>query len=170
MCVDFKLILNIAQILGVIAAICGLIYQIRRSRFSLNLELVLKFDDKFNGEHFKRKRIKAATSILKKKQYLDAEDIFDFFETVGYLVRKKTLNKKIVWHTFYGWVQGYWSSGIEHIKRKRREENDNTLWEDFEYLHAVLLNIQRSEANKSDAEVLNKNKIIEFLKEEIIPD
>ena len=162
-----ELIVTLTPIVGVLVAICALIYQIRRSRFSLNVELCLKLEDKFNSPDFRKARSNAAKLIL-KKQFDKAEDIFDFFETIGYLVREEALDKKIVWSTFFEWVQGYWSSGLKYILDSRQEDKDQTIWEDFEYLHTELLKIQRERGNRSQPELLTNSELVTFLKKEFI--
>jgi len=116
---NFKHFLELVPALGVLVAILALCYQILRSRFSMNLDLVLKLDNKFNSDEFRKLRATIAKSILEsgKDQIADdIEDVFDLFETVGYFVRHHALNKKIVWHTFYVWLHGYWSVGNNYIQ------------------------------------------------------
>jgi hypothetical protein len=162
-----ELVITLTPIVGVLVAICALIYQISRSRFSLNVELCLKLEDKFNSPDFRKTRSNAAKLIL-KKQFVKAEDVFDYFETLGYLVREKALDKKIVWSTFFEWVQGYWSAGIQYIQEARQEGKDQTIWEDFEYLHNELLKIQRERGNSSQPELLSHTELVTFLKKEFL--
>ena len=48
----------------------------------------MKLDDRFNTEDFRQIRSHAAQSLLSSQKLVDAEDVFDFFETVGLLVRQ----------------------------------------------------------------------------------
>jgi hypothetical protein len=165
-----KYLIDLVPALGVLVAAIALYYQILRSRFSMNLDLVLKMDDKFNNVEFKKLRVKIAKSILgkgKKDDFKGAEDVFDLFETVGYFVRHKALDKKIVWHTFYVWLHGYWSIGKNYILSERLDKRDNTLWEDFEWLHNELLIIERAKTKKVEPELLCKEEIINFFKNEL---
>lgn len=103
--------LKIIPSLGVLVTAITLYYQIWRANFSMNLDLVLKLDDKFNSPDFKEIRKKVSQTMLNsesEEKFDDAEDVFDFFETLGYFVKHNALNKKIVWHTFYHWVHLYW--------------------------------------------------------------
>ena len=166
---SIKLLLNIAPALGVLVAAIALYYQILRSRFSMNLDLVLKLDERFNAADFKNIRSKASSLLLTKRTKNNlkrAEDVFDFFETLGYMVKHKALDKNIVWHTFYYWVHGYWSIGKDYILSSRQEESDKSIWEDFEWLHNELLKIERVKGKKSECELICQEKIIEFLKDE----
>jgi hypothetical protein len=165
MYLEYESILKTVPVLSVFVAICALIYQIRRSRFSLNVELTLKLEDRFNSSDFEKIRSNAAKSMLKKQFHL-AEDVFDFFETLGYLVRRKAVDKEIVWHTFFHWVHGYWSAGAQQITKRRNEEKDQTLWEDFEYLHRLLVELDRRKNRKRCTALLGRSQIDQFLKQE----
>jgi hypothetical protein len=160
-------LLKTVPALGVLVTIIALYYQIWRSRFSMNLDLVLKMDDKFNSSTFKELRTKVSNAVLNPEavnKFIDAEEVFDFFETLGYFVKHKALDKKIVWHTFYIWVHAYWSLGKDHILLMQKEYNDDTLWEDFNWLHNALLKVERSETNKPEPEILSEKEIEEFFK------
>jgi len=158
-------VVSVAPIIGVLVAAWALIYQIRRSRFALNVELSLKLEDRFNSSDFEKIRSNAARPML-KQQFLLAENVFDFFDTLGYLVRCKAVDKEIIWSIFFHWAHGYWSAGSQYIARRRQNENDQTLWEDFEYLHNELLKLHRRKGNRLHSTLLNKKEITEFLEEE----
>lgn len=135
----------------------------------MNLDLILKLDDKFNSIEFKKIRSKASNAILSEEtdnKFVQVEDVFDFFETLGYFVKHKALDKKIVWHTFYGWVHSYWSVGKDYILSERKEEIDKTLWEDFQWLHNELLKIERINTKKSIPEILSREEIVKFFNNE----
>jgi hypothetical protein len=162
-------IINIVPALGVLVTVIALYYQIWRSQFSMNLDLILKLDDKFNSSDFKKIRSKASSAILSEEtdnKFIHAEDVFDFFETLGYFVKHKALDKKIVWHTFYGLAHSYWSVGKDYIFSVRKEKADDTLWEDFQWLHNELLKIERTNTNKLEPEILSQEEIVKFLKNE----
>jgi hypothetical protein len=165
MCDFLKTLVSTAQFGGVLVAISALWWQIRRARVSTNVELVLKFDDKFNREDFRRIRSIAARQFRGSQSADSAEDVFDFFETLGYLVRTGAIEKELAWHTFYEWVRGYWSVGLQHIQTKRQERKDPALWADFEYLHKVLLKVQRK-TSSGDPELLTTAEIDKFLTDE----
>src|SRR3989442_665480 len=88
------------------AAWYGLCSESRRYRFSQNVELILKLDEKFNSPQFLEKRSRAA-KCLRDKSYKDdksdakedADDVLDFFETVQFLLKRGALDEETVWHT-----------------------------------------------------------------------
>lgn len=162
---------NLIASIAVLITAIALYYQIWRSRFSMNLELVLKREDKFDSPEFRKIRSSASNSILNGttiEKFKEAEDVFDFFETIGYFVKHKALDREIVWHTFYHWVHLYWSAGKEYILIFRQKYDDPTYWEDFECLHNTLLKIQESKTRNQEPEILSQEKIIEFLNDELL--
>ena len=160
-------IVSWAQITAVFVAICGLVgiaIQIHRSRFSLSVELTLKLEDKFNSQSFRKVRAAAAKSI-KSGKYHEAEDLFDFFETIGLLVRRKALNKEMVWHTFFHWVHGYWLMSSAYISDMRKA-NPST-YRDFALLNQQLYDLEKRENISGDSELTwSPNELKQFMLDE----
>ncbi len=159
---------------SVIVVVCGLIYQDKRARQSLNIDLLLKFDVRFNDESFKAVRRAAAKSIydfrMNKNKDKVREEVFDFFETVGLLLRKYKLDKELVWSTFIEWVRGYWQAGNMYIGKEQKD--DETRWQDFTYLFKELTKadqrLKKRMMDRSDEDpVLSDNAISRFLKKEM---
>lgn len=164
MCIDIKNLVSWAQIIAVLVAIAALIYQIVRSRFSLSIDLVLKLESQFNNGSFKRLRAGAAKAAL-ANELTPAEDVFDFFETIGLLLRRKAVNEEFAWHTFFHWVHGYWTVGNEYIANKRRKRD--SLWKDFLQLHQRLVEVEKRKEHLTDSDlVLSNDEIREFLEQE----
>ncbi len=120
--------------LAAIAAVSAAIlvyFQIRMSRFSLSVDVVLRtMDVTFNGREFLGVRSKAATALsqIKSRHYAEdrileakVEPVLDFFETIGMLVRRKALDKEIVHSTFFYWYYGYWLNSKDLIERQRKK-------------------------------------------------
>jgi hypothetical protein len=156
-----------AQVISAFAAAAGFIglaVQIHRSRTSLGIELVLKLDDRFNSKDFRTLRIKAVKSIM-KNNFKDAEEIYDFFETVGLLLRKRAIDKEMVWNTFFHWIHYYWIVGSDYIANEQRA--DSPAWEDFKHLHEQVIKVEKIRTKASDSELLlSAEDIKSFLKDE----
>ena len=85
--------------------------------------------DCFSSEEWLKRRDAAAKSLSKKtyktptdKTSQDADDVLDFFETIGYLLSRGALDEKMVWHTFFHWIMGYCQAAEEYISMKRQRE------------------------------------------------
>ncbi len=159
--------MNLALILtlaGVLVAIVGLWFQIQRSRFSMSVELTLKLDDRFNGDDFSQVRSRAAKGIL-KREYEEAENVFDFFETLGLLVRRGALDTEMVWNTFFYWIHRYWLAGSDYILNEQRI--DPSTWADFKLLHDKVVALEKKKTGATDSDLfLSGETIKQFLKQE----
>jgi hypothetical protein len=82
-------------------------------RLSLAADLAMKLEDRFDAKGFKEVRSSAANALLSKQNWENAEDIFDFFETLGLLVRTKAVTKELAYNSFFHWVNLYWNAGKE---------------------------------------------------------
>ncbi len=151
-------------LLAVLVAIISLIVQSRRSKFSLNVDLLLKLDDRFNSEQFKALR-KAAAQSIKAGTFEDAEEIIDFFEMIGLLVRRRALDVELVWHSFFHWIHHY-AFALEHYIALAREK-DPTIWEDFVLLREKVVAIEKRKRKCSDTALqVNKTDLEQFVRNE----
>jgi hypothetical protein len=140
-------------IIAVIVSIFALFYQIRHSRFALGVELLQKQDERFNSDEFYQKRMLAVKSI-QSKSFIDAEEIYDFFETIGLLLRRRALDKEFVWSSFYWWIHRYWYVSKAYVERRRIETHDLTLWQDFEYLAKKLNKYEKKKRKATSDSIL----------------
>ena len=159
--------MNLAQIISLailVVTIVGLGSQILRSAFSMSVDLTLKLDDKFNSDNLRKQRAKAAKSIL-KSNFKEAEDVFDFFETVGLLVRRKALDKEVAWHSFFHWIHGYWTSSSSYLVEERRK--NPSVYKDFALLHQMMCEFEKKTNHLTDSEIiLSLEDLKEFLDDE----
>jgi hypothetical protein len=152
---------------AVISAIAALIaasvagYQAWLLRFSNNANLILKFDEQFNSDSFIKTRAKAAKAIkaIDRENKDDIEDVLDFFETVGLMVRRKGLDKEMVWHTFFYWIHGY-CNNTEDLIASQRKLYPNRYCDIIE-LHSEMLCIEQSNHGP-----INESEWSGFLEEE----
>jgi hypothetical protein len=138
-------------------AVLALRAEIARSRFVLNVELLFKLDERFHSSGWRKKRVAAATALfahlerpeeeevieVKKAnvQEENADEVLDFFETMGLMVKRGALDTEIVWHTFLYWIDGYWNAAREY--RARKQQGHPTAWQDFSQLRAQVLAIEK---------------------------
>ena len=159
---NLGLIINLA---GVIVAILVLLFQIQRSAFSMSVDLTLKLDDRFNSDSFRKLRIISAKGIL-RKEFHEAEEVFDFFETLGLLIRRGALDKEMVWSTFFYWIHRYWLASSDYILNAQKD--DPSLWSDFKLLHEEVVQVEKKKRKITDSDLfVTGEKIREFLKEEL---
>jgi len=80
------------------------------------------------------------------------DEVFDFFDTVGLLVRRRVLDVEMAWSVFYYWVKGYGDAGEKYIADKKGEYGSKT-WEDFEYLCNKMKKLEGRDTQMTDGEI-----------------
>lgn len=142
-------------------------YQVHRARFTQSIDLLLRFETNFFGPEKREQRSKAAAGMLQRPPvFKEAEDILDFFETIALLERKHALDRYMLWHTFYYWIDHYYEATKGHIEERRRTEP--TVWQDIGPFVTSLRRLQKKETHLSSIEqtIPNPQAIEDFLNEE----
>jgi hypothetical protein len=80
-------------------------------QLALSADTALKFDARFNEPGFKRLRSIAAKALLTHTSEEEAEDVFDFFDTVGLFVRLGALSGEVAHSLFFHRINLYWKAG-----------------------------------------------------------
>ena len=153
-----------AAVVAALAACVSLWLQTHNSRFALGVDLLFKMDDRFNSPSMVAKRKLAAAALLKNENLENAEDVWDFFETLELLIRRKALDREMVWHTFFYWIDGYWNASRLHIAAEQEEHP--TVWADFRNLYRRVLATEERELAKKGGRYKEPDTA-EFLKEEM---
>lgn len=164
--IDWNLLSAWAALITAVAAIVALWLQGRWTRFSVSLDLLLRSEDQFrNNEKMLEKRRKAAQALLKGEIVTELDDVLDFFELVGLLMRRGALDEEMVWYSFYTRAIGYWTSAQKYISDVRSK--DKTIWMDFEYLIMGLIAIEKRKTRRSHIEILpSEESLKKFLTDE----
>ena len=166
-CETFDLLKALAPWVAIVLSVIILYVQLKRARFSQSVDLILKLEQRFNkDEDMIEARRKAAEALRVNpvSPSPDIEDVLDFFETLALLVRRKALDKEMVWHTFYYWMHRYWLLSKAYIREK--QESKPTFWEDYVRLEEQVIAIERKKS-KSNADIdLPKDEPEEFIREE----
>jgi hypothetical protein len=154
-----KIIVTIAAIvttgfaaISAITAIVAILIQLKRARFALKTDSLLKMDDRFHGKGMKKVRKIAAKNLLNKKDLSYVDDVLDFFEMIGYLTRQGALDEKGVWNFFFSWLNIYWHAAEEYITIAT--EKDPSVWADLRYLYGRLIAIEKHERHCSDSDIV----------------
>lgn len=134
---DWTFLIGIGTI--VLAGVAG--YQAWLLRNSAMADVILKLDERFNDKLL-NKRKEAARSLKDGPDEHDAniEDVLDFFETLGLLIRRHAVDKEIVWHTFFYWIHGY-AKYAKNFVAKQRSKSPNR-YAEIQYLHKQTLKIE----------------------------
>ena len=125
------------------------------------------------GAEFSRQRMyanrKKAACAFQNKSHPEAaneiDEIIDFFDGVGFLVKRGALNKRVVWTFFFSYLYRFRHFADEYIVKECRR--DPTLWADFAWRYDQLLVVERAERRKQKAPLeLSPEDAAQFLAEE----
>jgi hypothetical protein len=95
----------------------------------------------------------------------EAEDVFDFFDTVGLFTRRKALDAEIVHSFFFHWINIYWIAGRAYILQ--RQTKSKLVWRNFGYLYQEVLKIEMKNDPSSQDISLSADLLEEYLNDEI---
>jgi hypothetical protein len=149
---------------GTILAVVAFTWQVRRARFNQSIDLLFKQENDFFGAAKKIQRVKAASDLLTGKS-LEAEPILDFFETMALLERRGALDKEIVWHTFFYWIDHYYEATKDLIAK--RQKNDPLVWKDLVKFVAILRKFQSERSGATPYRPPSPEQVTNFLEEEL---
>jgi hypothetical protein len=151
------------QSAGLIITLAVFAWQIHRARFNQSIDLLFRLENDFFGPAKKLQRVKASRDLLDGK-FLEAEPILDFFETMALLLRRRALDKEIVWHTFFYWVDHYYEASRTFIAERQRV--DPLVWKDLARFIETLRKYQGRQAGAGRYQVPTAEEIARFLQEE----
>lgn len=139
----------------------------------LERDLVKRFESELS-----RERKKLAKQLLTKSNHDDIQEpIMNFFEDVGFYLKREYIDPELVWHDFAFYSIRWWHALKDYITEERkRQKNDNTVFASFEYLaremknfddHKVReMNKKKDKKHLTTAEVSSDEDITQFLNEE----
>ncbi len=160
----------IAAFFAVGATVRSTAKQIDNSRFVLGVDLLFKMDERFNSKGMKRTRSEGARALLDRGEqlstarYENADDILDFFETLGLMTRRGALDKEMVWSTFFPWIEVYWLASQEYVKSEMIEELET--WKDFKNLYERMVVVEKIKTKKPYMPLTSEEKS-KFLHDEL---
>jgi hypothetical protein len=148
-----------------VIALVALFSQNRSFRLALAVDISMKLDDRFDRKEFQQLRSRAALALKTRHNQVNAEDVFDFFETVGLFTRLGAQTPDVVHSLFFHWINLYWNAGRDHIRM--RQKDSKLIWKDFEALYQEVLEIERKIGPHSRDLELTAADIETYLDEEI---
>lgn len=162
-----------SALIAAIGVVITIIFQIRtwqQTNFARKIDLIANFDNRFETQEFREIRRNASTYLL------DPDDggaegreavcaVINFFETLGYLYSKGTIDKESVWHFFSSWLIPYYVAS--ETVRFEKSENDSNVYIEFKKLYDVVTKeeIKRHPSNGLN-HITDEDAIKEFLTSE----
>jgi len=124
----------------------AVVSQARANARSRSAEAFLILVDRWDAEVMREKRHRLATALLDGYEAADEEvggrieEVIDFFEDLGMFVKEQYLGDRVAWSAFSSVALDYWfACGRRYIEYSRKEDEDPSLYEDYEYLVKLFL-------------------------------
>jgi hypothetical protein len=147
--------------------------QNERARLTLEFDLLTRLEDRFESPRFLVRRRNAARHVMdaffKDDGTVEAGvfnrasyDVANFFESVGYYQRRGALRIESVWHTFGTATREYWSAYGPTVLEMREEQNDPTVYEDFERLERLVADL----SSERDMPSLTRDQLRQIMEDE----
>jgi hypothetical protein len=126
---------------GVFAAAIYYIFQIRHQTRIRQTDLIMKLYSRYGSEGFQKSFDKLRQRDLKDPDYVKKYGLAEwiavgtFFESVGILLRRKLVDIDLVDDLFTAPLKMAWDLMRDSVMEARKEFNQPTIFEWFEYLY-----------------------------------
>jgi hypothetical protein len=84
------------------------------------IQLYLELRREFDSDRMLSAREKLARRLLDKKPFEEFDEVvLNFFEDTGMLLRRKYLDREMIWDTFGDFAKMWWSACREYVVKER---------------------------------------------------
>jgi hypothetical protein len=143
--------------------------QIKTTKRLNSVQVLMTYETKFDSKEMLAARSKFANQLLNEAPHQEIqEDVLNFFESIGLLLRLKVLDKEMVWCNF-SYYAIYWEHVCkDYINEERKlKDDDPTLFEEFRNLSEEMYEIDMKKRKKDRQEITpSKEKVLRFLTDE----
>lgn len=168
---DINLITVVISLVSVIITLWAVIRQTRDNHFSLGVQTLRDLDKEFDNKGIRRLCIELVNHYSKLKSgkrlspaiFSDYTTVFDFFETIGLLLRRRALDIELVHSSFSYWVIPIWELAEPDIKVWRERNDDNAYYMDFNYLYKNLVKYD-ARLRKISVRKMTNQELKDFMK------
>ena len=138
--------------------------QIKRSRFSQSVDLILKLNDEFDGLKEQRKKASIAFIHNRKAPTNDIEDILDFFDMIGLIIAATHSGPRNGMAHLLPLGSSLFDLSKDYILDKQKEKE--MIWTDFVILENKLVEMELKRAKHKPELELSEEDLKQFLEDE----
>lgn len=133
---NWNIVSAAATATAAIAALIAVWFQARYTRFAVRAQISLQLErDYYYDEIMIERRRVAAKALLEGRMAIEVDDLLNFFDTVGMMVRRGVIDYEVAFHSFGRRALGYWEYSRHRIESARMEnDSSGKTWNDFDYL------------------------------------
>jgi hypothetical protein len=152
---DPNFITAIVTAIGVLAAIGTVAWQIQHARFIKGIEVLLEFEKRFESQMLPARK-SIAQKLLATPPERSAEDVLNFYEVIGMLLRHRALEPTMVWHVFGTLCIVYVDAAKTEIEAET--ELDPGAWSEAKYLSERMKKLEEKSRKGGAARILARRK------------
>ena len=155
--------------------------QNERARLALEVDMLLKFFERFQGKGLSLSETRrSAAEYIKDNFFVGdeellevdhlnkaGEDVLNFFELMGLLVRAATIDERLVQEMFSFRLVRYWQLCKPAVERAREEDQSPGLRENFEHLANRMIALAKEDEGMF-ADGFTKTQLRRFVEEEAV--
>lgn len=111
---------SISAIIGVFLALVALVIESRRDRFTLQTQVLLGLDERFQSSEIRALRQQAAANLIAKApNNYQLSQVLDFLATIAFLYERKAIDQDLAYRNFAYWMVRYWLCSTEFVRTER---------------------------------------------------
>jgi hypothetical protein len=145
----------------------------QRQQTTASAALLTTLTQTYNSLEMRKLRMDFARALAtpdnrKTIDLYEFDSVLDFYEEIGYLVKRGILDKGMVWNHFFWHIERYYEAVTESrdlLDRARKKHKFPTLYSEFEWLNTELQKKHEKET-KRKYEPPNKKAVESFLTSE----
>jgi hypothetical protein len=161
------------DVAGIITALAAIITalaayrQITEAHRSAGANLYYQLENQFYHSNLMRDlRKRAAIELCSTDETFDAfDDLGDFFDFIGTVVKAKALSEPMAWSSYYRRATAFWHRGLERGAIAKARKGEPNRWDDFEYLVRRLEGMQARKKRGSTGKLTEEQINILFEQE-----
>jgi hypothetical protein len=145
-------------------------------RLNLEVDLLLRLEDRYDGEHMQTIRRRAARyirdtffsdgSLLEVNTVnRDVLEVFNFYEDLGYFVTIGAVSPYTAWRSFGLGCFAHWALGKAAVAKERERMKEPNFYQDWERLMEQLYELSRRSGEEFHGE-FTEEQLMEYIEEE----
>jgi hypothetical protein len=147
-----------ATVVGAAIAVVAIYVQLKATRFSTSIDTLWRLQDEWSSRDMRCARVAVADGLrsnqLSTVEHGQVNDVVNFFEFLGLLVRKGAVDLDGAWNNFSDWALPYWEELSGWIDEHRN--GDQTVWENYGRLEKQLIGVEAARRHLSPDAILLK--------------
>lgn len=116
--------------------------QLHLSAASHVLQSMTSLNERWSSDRNSSLRKRTCEAWLHSGALISEGQVFlHFFEELGLYVKKQWIPLDVIWETYSWYIESYWGMFEDHVRTLRKENNDPSIFQNFEHLAGLMRTI-----------------------------